>query len=76
MKGIVAPKWVDTGERTKLLCDYDLQRDAIYSLKWYKDGKEIFRYVPTNNPQYKSFRSPGVLVQVNKKISTWSERAK
>ena len=63
MKGLIAPKWVNSGENTKLLCDYDLGRDAIYSIKWFKDDTELYRYIPTNQPvQYKSFSSPGLIV--------------
>ena len=66
MKGLIAPKWVDIGESTKLLCDYDLGRDAMYSIKWFKDDVELYRYIPTNQPlQYRSFQSPGVIVNVS-----------
>ena len=63
MKGLLAPKWVNTGESFRLLCDYDLGRDAMYSIKWFKDDTEVFRYIPTNQPlQYKSFQIPGIVV--------------
>ena len=65
MKGVKAPKWVNEGETARLICDYDLGRDAMYSLKWFKDDVELYRYIPTNQPlQYKSFKTPGVLVNV------------
>jgi hypothetical protein len=66
MKGLVAPKWINAGENTKLLCDFEMGQSRAYSIKWYKDGKELYRYVPTNSPsQYKSFTSPGVIVNVS-----------
>ena len=67
MKSLIAPKWVNAGENTKLVCDYDLGRDVMYSIKWFKDGPhEVYRYIPTNQPvQYKSFKTPGVLVDVS-----------
>ena len=69
MKSLIAPKWVNAGENTKLVCDYDLGRDVMYSIKWFKDGPhEVYRYIPTNQPvQYKSFKTPGVLVDVSAK---------
>ena len=72
MKSLIAPKWVNAGENTKLVCDYDLGRDVMYSIKWFKDGHEdeheVYRYIPTNQPvQYKSFKTPGVLVDVSAK---------
>ena len=39
-----------------------LGRDAMYSIKWFKDNAELYRYIPTNQPQYKSFQTPGALV--------------
>ena len=63
MKGLIAKTWVTIGESTKLVCDYDLGRDAMYSIKWFKDDAELYRYIPTNQPlQYKSFTSPGIIV--------------
>ena len=68
MKGLVAKTWVTIGESAKLVCDYDLGRDAMYSIKWFKDDAELYRYIPTNQPvQYKSFNYPGVVV--NEKLS-------
>ena len=35
----------------------------MYSIKWFKDDTEVFRYIPTNQPlQYKSFQIPGIVV--------------
>ena len=34
----------------------------MYSIKWFKDNAELYRYIPTNQPQYKSFQTPGALV--------------
>jgi len=62
MKGLVTKTWVTIGESAKLVCDYDLGRDAMYSIKWFKDNAELYRYIPTNQPQYKSFQTPGALV--------------
>ena len=29
-----------------LECDYKLEGDTLYSLKWYRDDKEFYRYIP------------------------------
>ena len=34
----------------------------MYSIKWFKDNAELYRYIPTNQPQYKSFQTSGALV--------------
>ena len=81
MKSLIAPKWVNAGENTKLVCDYDLGRDVMYSIKWFKDGHEdeheVYRYIPTNQPvQYKSFKTPGVLVDVSLAAHAWFIRSR
>ncbi|XP_043204507.1 uncharacterized protein LOC122371840, partial [Amphibalanus amphitrite] len=44
------PVYKQVGEETTLLCDYDLEGDSLYSVKWYKDDVEFYRYMPKNNP--------------------------
>ncbi|XP_042206292.1 uncharacterized protein LOC121855426 [Homarus americanus] len=34
-------------ERRLLSCSYDLRATRLYSLKWYHNGTEFYRYVPT-----------------------------
>ena len=29
---------------------FQIQGDQVYSVKWYKGGLEIFRFIPSNNP--------------------------
>ena len=37
--------YLQVGENVDLICDYELAGEEIYSVKWYKDGQEIFRCV-------------------------------
>lgn len=62
LKGVFGPRWVNEGDQVKIECRYDLGRDVVYSIKWYKDSQEIYRYVPTDQPEYKSFPSKGIKV--------------
>ncbi len=64
MLGITGPASVNAGETVELTCRYDLGRDAIYTIKWYKDGKEIYRYVPADPSEFKFFDVPGISVDV------------
>ncbi|XP_038214731.1 uncharacterized protein LOC119834442 [Zerene cesonia] len=45
-----------------LQCHYDLEGDMLYSIKWYKDNREFFRYVPSNNIPFSYFPLNGVTV--------------
>lgn len=53
------------GNSTILECRYDLQGEVLYSVKWYKDGHEFYRYVPRDHPPAQLFPLPGVHVNVS-----------
>lgn len=73
MLGVSGPKSVNAGDTVTLTCRYDLGRDAIYSMKWYKDHHEVYRYIPTDSPEYKSFNVPGIEIDVTKigRLKLW-----
>ena len=43
MKSVDVPKYETVGARTRMVCNYDLESDRLYSVKWYKDGSEFYR---------------------------------
>ena len=51
-----------------LICDYDLGGETLYSVKWYKDDKEFYRYMPQENKtkRTQAFKLPGVNLDVSK----------
>lgn len=59
------PNYVIKGATAQLECLYDLDGEALYSVKWYKDGNEFYRYVPRDNPPAQTFRLPGVAVDLH-----------
>lgn len=56
------------GGQALLGCHFDLEGDDLYSVKWYKDGKEFYRYVPSSSEQTSYFQMPGVFVDVSIKF--------
>uniref|UniRef100_A0A182QRS5 Ig-like domain-containing protein n=1 Tax=Anopheles farauti TaxID=69004 RepID=A0A182QRS5_9DIPT len=48
-----------------LVCKYDLEGEALYSVKWYKDGWEFYRYVPRDDPPQQTFPINGITVNVH-----------
>ena len=36
----------EVGEDITLTCEYRLERDTLYSIKWYRDDREFFRFIP------------------------------
>jgi len=53
-----------------LECNYDLQGDSLYSVKWYRNGQEFYRHIPTDRPQTVVFRQAGLIVDEYKSTET------
>lgn len=60
------PRAVIKGDSVTLTCHYELFEDEnLYSLKWYRQSNEFFRYTPKDNPKFKTFKLPGVDVDMD-----------
>lgn len=44
---------------------YDLETDKLYSITWYKDHEEFYRYVPRGEPKKHTYHVEGVKVDVS-----------
>lgn len=58
------PTSVVVGDVIMLSCGYDLEGDTLYSIKWYRDDVEFFRFVPRDKPPGQFFPLTGVQVDV------------
>ena len=47
LRRIGVPTYAVKGKEAVLTCDFDLEGQALYSVKWYKNGQEFFRYYET-----------------------------
>ena len=65
MVDLRVPSHVVRNNPVRLECHYDLEKEALYSVKWYKDGKEFYRFLPGDHPPSQVFDQPGVIVDVN-----------
>ncbi|XP_050294116.1 uncharacterized protein LOC126734502 isoform X2 [Anthonomus grandis grandis] len=63
------PQFRIPGETAQLQCEFDLGNDTLYSVKWYKDHEEFYRYLPKARPQSTSYRVEGVQVDMQKSSS-------
>ena len=61
---ISVPEAVPTGEMVRLSCDYDLEKDQLYTIKWYWGDQEFYRFVPKESPPTKVFPLHGIHVDV------------
>merc|ERR1719397_248688 len=50
---------VEVGDTVELKCDYHLDT-TLYSIKWYRDNVEFFRYIPSEEPHTTVFIVPGM----------------
>lgn len=59
------PEAVREGDSVTLRCDYDLERQALYSIKWFRGESEFYQYVPKEIPATKVFDVDGVKIKVD-----------
>ena len=61
LRNVTVPPFRLGGGSAVLGCDFDPQGEQVYSVKWYKGGQEIFRYIPSNRLHPVAvFPQPGV----------------
>ncbi|XP_018370295.1 PREDICTED: uncharacterized protein LOC108765903 isoform X2 [Trachymyrmex cornetzi] len=60
------PLAVAAGTTVNMSCKYDLQSDTLYTVKWYKQSAEFFRYVPKEMPPIGVFGELGARVVTNR----------
>lgn len=56
---------VKSGGRATLRCSYDLEGASLYSIRWYRNQEEFYRFVPKESPPTKVFSLPGIHVDVS-----------
>ena len=60
------PTYVTLGEPVEMKCEFNLSKEEIiYTIKWYKEEVEFFRYEPGQRPKTKYFSVPGINVDVS-----------
>lgn len=61
---IHVPKAVLTGDDAELKCSYELEGAQLYSIRWYRNMIEFYRYVPKESPATKVFPVAEIKVDV------------
>lgn len=64
MTTLQIPQHVVFNETIRMQCNFSLDNELLYSVKWYKDGHEFYRYVPKDEPTVQIFPVAGVNVNV------------
>ncbi|CAG9862715.1 unnamed protein product [Phyllotreta striolata] len=52
---INVPEAALSGDTVTLACDYNLEEVALYSIKWYWNDEEFYRFVPKESPPFRAF---------------------
>ncbi|CAN7981228.1 unnamed protein product, partial [Ixodes pacificus] len=60
------PQTALVGTEARLRCAYDLEGDVLYSVKWYRDDVEFFRFVPSDRPPGQFFPVDGIKVDLQR----------
>lgn len=58
LRGVTVPQYAFAGGQATLSCSYDLHNRRLYSLKWYHNGTEFYRYVPTERQGPTTTKTP------------------
>ncbi|GBP97942.1 hypothetical protein EVAR_56748_1 [Eumeta japonica] len=59
---VSVPLYRIRGQTAQLDCVYELGGDTLYSVKWYRDNEEFYRYLPQYDPQKTAYKLEGVKV--------------
>ncbi|XP_052753118.1 uncharacterized protein LOC113511771 [Galleria mellonella] len=60
------PTYRVRGQPAQLECDYELGSDTLYSVKWYRDNEEFYRYMPKFDPPKHAYKLEGIKVDLQK----------
>ncbi|XP_050536708.1 uncharacterized protein LOC126902947 [Daktulosphaira vitifoliae] len=58
----LVPRYKIRGETAVLRCDFELEGDLLYAVKWYRENEEFYRFVPKATPQKTSYIVDGIKV--------------
>nr|XP_015915952.1 synaptogenesis protein syg-2 isoform X2 [Parasteatoda tepidariorum] len=64
------PGFVLKGDSVWLDCGYDLEGNELYSVKWYKDNVEFYRYLPSDKPSAQRYTLEGVFIDMHRSNAT------
>ncbi|XP_046681586.1 uncharacterized protein LOC124368354 [Homalodisca vitripennis] len=64
------PEAVRAGDSLTLSCDFILEQEHLYSVKFYQGDTEFYRYVPEESPPTRVFPIEGVNVDISRSNSS------
>ncbi|XP_050309418.1 uncharacterized protein LOC126745567 [Anthonomus grandis grandis] len=61
----IEPRIVEYGKTSTLKCSYDVKKEQLYTVKWYRGQYEFYRFTPKEHPSTKIFHTDGIVVDVS-----------
>lgn len=56
---------IQKGDSVILECEFELDGGSLYSVKWYRDNEEFYRYMPSLRPPQHAHEVDGIRVDVS-----------
>ncbi|GFQ74001.1 ig-like domain-containing protein [Trichonephila clavata] len=66
IKALQVPESIEAGQVVRLVCLFDPEQEDLYSVKWYKDDVEFFRFLPKDKPANQFFETRDVEVDMSR----------
>ncbi|XP_050540765.1 uncharacterized protein LOC126905252 isoform X3 [Daktulosphaira vitifoliae] len=63
---VLVPRFVDLKDSVTLECHFVVGHGKLYSVKWYKDDNEFYRFVPEDIPSVQVFHQSGIALDLTK----------
>lgn len=67
---IFVPDAVIMGNAATLSCQFELEKASLYSVRWYFESEEFYRYVPKESPPARTFPVSGITVDSSQSDAT------
>ncbi|ROT80863.1 hypothetical protein C7M84_000377 [Penaeus vannamei] len=68
---VKVPPLLKVGDEGDLDCMWEPEKDEMYSVKWYQEGHEFYRYTPSSRDPIQIFDPPTLDVD---RESSWGQR--
>lgn len=65
------PRIAISDDPIDLRCTYELDNEALYSIKYYRDGEEFYRFIPRDPRPVRVFPRRGLKVQQTPHFHNW-----
>ncbi|XP_050443875.1 uncharacterized protein LOC126847605 isoform X2 [Adelges cooleyi] len=66
MIDVLVPRFADLRQSVVLGCSFEVGHGKLYSVKWYKDDNEFYRFIPEDLPAVQVFKQPGITLDLSR----------